>query len=60
MAQTSLGNGSTIDFGLVKDGAGAAQLRLDLTWQRAYARVAAGQPRVRRHQQLVGATPAAS
>ncbi|MBB6625724.1 hypothetical protein H5V45_00190 [Nocardioides sp. KIGAM211] len=36
-AQTSLGNDSTIDFGLVADSAGAAQLRLDLTWQREYA-----------------------
>ncbi|PKH40912.1 Ca2+-binding protein, RTX toxin-related [Nocardioides alpinus] len=35
MAQASLGNDSTIDFGLVDDG-GDAQLRLDLTWERAY------------------------
>ena len=35
MAQASLGNDSTIDFGLV-NGTGGAQLRLDLTWQRAY------------------------
>ena len=37
MAEASLGNGSTIDFGLVDGGTGADQLRLDLTWKRAYA-----------------------
>jgi Ca2+-binding RTX toxin-like protein len=36
MAQSSLGHDSTIDFGLAKDGDGKAQLRLDLTWHRAY------------------------
>ena len=39
MAQASLGNGSEIDFGLVDgngDTAGGAQLRLDLSWKRAY------------------------
>lgn len=36
MAQKSLGNDSTIDFGLVKDDGGDAQLRLDLTWHREY------------------------
>ncbi|MEO5651321.1 MAG: hypothetical protein ABIN79_03740, partial [Marmoricola sp.] len=35
MAQASLGNSSTIDFGLVA-GATGSQLRLDLTWQRKY------------------------
>ncbi|MBO9522222.1 MAG: hypothetical protein J7518_11850 [Nocardioidaceae bacterium] len=35
-AQSSLGHGSTIDFGLVKNDAGDPQLRLDLTWQREY------------------------
>lgn len=35
-AEDSLGNDSTLDFGLV-DGAGGAQLRLDLTWERSYA-----------------------
>lgn len=35
MAEASLGNGSSIDFGLV-DGAAGAQLRLNLTWERAY------------------------
>ena len=35
MAQASLGNDSTIDFGLV-DGDGGAQLRLDLEWKRSY------------------------
>ena len=35
MAQASLGNDSTIDFGLVK-GTSGPQLRLDLTWKRAY------------------------
>ena len=35
IAQSSLGNGSTIDFGLVDSGSGA-QLRLDLTWERDY------------------------
>jgi Ca2+-binding RTX toxin-like protein len=37
MAQSSLGHDSTIDFGLVKNGDGDAQLRLDLTWHREYA-----------------------
>lgn len=36
-AQASLGHDSTIDFGLAKDSGGNAQLRLDLTWHRAYA-----------------------
>ncbi|EAQ00456.1 type I secretion target repeat protein [Janibacter sp. HTCC2649] len=36
MAEASLGNGSTIDFGLAKNGAGEKQLRLDLSWARAY------------------------
>lgn len=36
MAETSLGNGSTVDFGLAKNGDGDAQLRLDLQWKRAY------------------------
>ncbi len=35
MAQKSLGNGSSIDFGLVED-AGVSQLRLDLEWKRDY------------------------
>ena len=34
MAQASLGNSSTIDFGLVDNG--GAKLRLDLTWERKY------------------------
>ena len=34
IAQTSLGNSSTIDFGLVDNG--GAKLRLDLTWERKY------------------------
>ena len=34
MAQASLGNSSTIDFGLVHNG--GAKLRLDLTWERKY------------------------
>jgi len=37
MAQSSLGGDSTIDFGLVKNGDGDAQLRLDLTWNRGYS-----------------------
>jgi Ca2+-binding RTX toxin-like protein len=37
MAQKSLGHDSTIDFGLVKDSGGDAQLRLDLTWHREYS-----------------------
>ena len=36
VAQASLGNESTIDFGLVDDPSGA-QLRLDLEWKRDYA-----------------------
>ncbi|WP_165354482.1 calcium-binding protein [Nocardioides glacieisoli] len=36
MAQASLGNESTIDFGLV-DGDDGAQLRLDVEWKRAYS-----------------------
>ncbi len=36
MAEASLGNGSTIDFGLAKNDAGDEQLRLDLSWARAY------------------------
>lgn len=36
MAEASLGNGSTVDFGLAKDAGGDEQLRLDLTWERAY------------------------
>ncbi len=36
MAQASLGNDSTIDFGLV-DGDDGAQLRLDVAWERAYS-----------------------
>ena len=35
MAEASLGNNSTIDFGLVKATTGP-QLRLDVAWQRAY------------------------
>jgi Ca2+-binding RTX toxin-like protein len=35
IAQASLGNSSTIDFGLVDNG--GAKLRLDLTWERKYA-----------------------
>ena len=35
MTQASLGNDSTIDFGLL-DAAGGAQLRLDLEWKRSY------------------------
>ncbi len=35
IAQSSLGEGSTLDMGLV-DSADGARLRLDLTWQRAY------------------------
>lgn len=35
IAQASLGNDSTIDFGLVQ-GDDGAQLRLDLTWERKY------------------------
>ena len=34
IAQASLGNSSTIDFGLVDNG--GAKLRLDLTWERKY------------------------
>src|SRR6478609_1995584 len=34
IAQSSLGNSSTIDFGLVDNG--GAKLRLDLTWERKY------------------------
>ena len=54
MAQASLGNGSTIDFGLVDgDGGAAAAPRPDL--EARVRRVPPGQPRVRRRQQLVGA-----
>ncbi|MCW2607415.1 MAG: hypothetical protein JWO60_2108, partial [Frankiales bacterium] len=36
MAQASLGEGSTIDVGLVKSASGDPQLRLDLGWERDY------------------------
>ncbi len=35
IAQASLGNDSTLDFGLIDDD-GDAQLRLDMTWERSY------------------------
>jgi Ca2+-binding RTX toxin-like protein len=54
MAQSSLGHDSTIDFGLVKDGA-VSELRLDLTWERAY-KVAQPVSLEFGQQQLVGAS----
>ncbi|MCW2753904.1 MAG: hypothetical protein JWQ32_1315 [Marmoricola sp.] len=53
MAQTSLGDASTIDFGLLKDSGGDPQLRLDLTWHRKYA-VAAPVSLAFGQNQLVG------
>jgi Ca2+-binding RTX toxin-like protein len=54
MAQKSLGDGSTIDFGLVEDG-GVSQLRLDLEWKRDY-QVAQPVSLEFGDQQLVGAS----
>ena len=55
IAQASLGNGSTIDFGLVDDG-GDAQLRLDLTWERKYGVSQPVSLELGGDQELVGAS----
>jgi Ca2+-binding RTX toxin-like protein len=55
MAQESLGNGSTIDFGLVGGPAGA-QLRLDLTWEREYGVSRSVSLDLGEGQELVGAS----
>ena len=54
LARTSLGNSSTIDFGLVKDGT-TPQLRLDLGWHRDY-QLAQPVSLAFGDQQLVGAS----